>query len=153
TYLLGSHTLNFGFAYTRVASFTQAVSTQVVPQVSFGLATGDPVNTGSSSIFTSANFPNSSAAQRTEAGNLYALLTGRISQIARSATLDENTRGYAFIPFTERNHQNEYAYYGQDSWKVRPNLTFNYGLRWEFEPSALNDNLVYTRNTFEGVFG
>jgi len=153
TTLQGSHTLNLGFAFTRVASFTQAVSTQVVPQVSFGLATGDPVNTGNSSIFTTANFPNSSATQRSEAGTLYALLTGRISQIARSATLDETTRGYDFIPFTERNHQNEWAYYAQDSWKVRPNLTFNYGLRWEFEPSALNDNQVYTRNTFEGVFG
>src|SRR5262245_48622671 len=153
TYLLGSHTLNFGFAYTRVASFTQAVSTQVVPRVSFGLATGDPVNTGSSSIFTTANFPNSSATQRSEAGALYALLTGRISQISRQATLNETSRGFEFIPFTERNHQNEWAYYGQDSWKIRPNLTLNYGLRWEFEPSPLNDNQVYTRTGFEGVFG
>lgn len=149
----GTHTLNVGFAFTRVASFTQAVSTQVVPQVSFGLATGDPVNTGSTSIFTTGNFPGSSSSQRTEAGTLYALLTGRISQISRSATLDETSRGYEFIPFTERNHQNEYAFYGQDAWKVLPNLTFNYGLRWEFEPSPLNDNQVYTRTDFEGVFG
>jgi hypothetical protein len=153
TLLQGSHALNLGVAFIRVASFTQAVSTQVVPQLSFGLATGDPVNTGSTSIFTSANFPNSSSAQRTEAGNLYALLTGRVSSIARSATLNEDTRGFDFIPFTERNHQNEYAIYGQDSWKVRPNLTLNYGLRWEIQPSPLNDNLVYTRTNIEGIFG
>ena len=153
TYLRGSHTLNFGFAFTRVASFTQAVSTQVVPQVSFTLATGDPVNTGSTSIFTTANFPNSSSTQRGEAAALYSLLTGRIGSIARQATLNETTRGFEFIPFTERNHQNEWAYYGQDSWKIRPNLTLNYGLRWEFEPSPLNDNQVYTRTGFEGVFG
>jgi carboxypeptidase family protein len=153
TTLLGSHTLNVGFAYTRVASFTQAVSTQVVPQISFGLATGDPVNTGTTSIFTSGNFPNSSATQRGEAGALYALLTGRISSIARSATLDETTRGYGFIPFTERNHQNEFAVYAQDAWKARPNLTLNYGLRWEFEPSPVNDNLVYTRTGIDGLFG
>ena len=153
TTLQGAHTLNLGFAFTRVASFTQSVSTQVVPQISFGLATGDPVNTGGTSIFTTGNFPNSSSAQRTEAGNLYALLTGRISAISRQATLNEKTRAYEFIPFTERNHQNEFAFYAQDAWKARPDLTFNYGLRWEFEPSALNDNQVYTRTDSEGIFG
>jgi len=153
TTLQGAHTLNLGFAFTRVASFTQAVSQQVVPIISFGLATGDPVNTGTTSIFTTGNFPNSSATQRSDAGLLYALLTGRVSSITRSATLDETTRGYGYIPFTERNHQNEYAFYAQDAWKARSNLTFNYGLRWEFEPSALNDNLVYTRTGIEGIFG
>ena len=153
TTLRGAHTLNLGFAFTRVASFTQAVSTQVVPQISFGLATGDPVNTGSTSIFTAANFPGSSATQRGEAGALYALLTGRISSIARSATLNGNTRAFEFIPFSEYNHQNEYAVYAQDAWKARPNLTLNYGLRWEFEPSPLNDNQVYTRTGIEGIFG
>ena len=153
TTLRGAHTLNLGFAFTRVASFTQAVSTQVVPQISFGLATGDPVNTGSTSIFTAANFPGSSATQRGEAGALYALLTGRISSIARSATLNGATRAFEFIPFSEYNHQNEYAVYAQDAWKARPNLTLNYGLRWEFEPSPLNDNQVYTRTNIEGIFG
>jgi hypothetical protein len=153
TMLKGPHTLNLGFAFTRVASFTQAVSTQVVPQISFGLAAGDPINTGSTSIFTSTNFPGSTATQRAQAGALYALLTGRISAIARSATLNETTRGFEFVPFTERNHQNEFAFYAQDSWKVRPNLTINGGLRWEFEPSPINDNLVYTRTGIEGIFG
>ncbi len=153
TTLQGSHTLNLGFAFTRVASFTQAVSTQSVPQISFGLATGDPVNTGSTSIFTSGNFPGSSATQRSEAGALYALLTGRISSISRSATLDGNSRKFDFIPFSEYNHQNEFAVYAQDAWKALPNLTFNYGLRWEFEPSPLNDNNVYTRTGFDGIFG
>lgn len=151
TMLRGTHSLNIGFAYTRVASFTQAVSTQVVPRINLGLATGDPVNTGSTSIFTTANFPGSTAAQRSLAGTLYAVLTGRISSINRAASFDGKTFG--FIPFSEYNHQNEYALYVQDSWKAKPNLTLNYGLRWELEPSAINDNNVYTRTDIEGVFG
>lgn len=153
TTLRGSHTLNLGVAFTRVASFTQAVSTQVIPTIAFGLASGDPVNTGSTSLFTTANFPNSSSTQRGDAGLLYALLTGRVTSIGRSATLDGNTRKFDFIPFSEYNHQNEYAVYAQDAWKARPNLTLNYGLRWEFEPSPVNDNNVYTRTNIEGVFG
>ena len=32
-------------------------------------------------------------------------------------------------------------------------LTLNDGLRWEFDPSPVNDNQVYTRTGPEGVFG
>ncbi|HKP85215.1 MAG TPA: hypothetical protein VJZ26_03910, partial [Blastocatellia bacterium] len=151
--LRGAHTFNIGFAFTRVASFTQAVGTQVVPQMVFGIAAGDPIATGTTNIFTTGNFPGSTATQRTQAQQLYAALTGRVSGINVSASLDEDSRAYGFIPFTERNHQNEYAYYIQDTWKALPSLTLNYGLRWEIDPSPLNDNLVYTRTGIEGVFG
>jgi hypothetical protein len=147
--LKGAHTINFGFAFTRVASFTQAVDTQVVPQMVFGVDATDPIV----NVFSAANFPGSSSTQRTQAQQLYALLTGRVSAINRSASLNEATRSYDFIPFTERNHQNEFAYYAQDTWKAMPNLTFSYGVRWEIDPSPFNDNLIYTRTGVEGVYG
>jgi hypothetical protein len=39
--------------------------------------------------------------------------------------------------------QHEYAVFAQDSWKVRPNLTLNYGLRYQFDgvPFERNGNL------------
>jgi Carboxypeptidase regulatory-like domain len=153
TYLKGAHTLNFGASYLRINSFTSAASTQIVPQLVFGLATGDPVNTGSTSIFTTGNFPGANTTQLGQARSLYAYLVGRVSSIARSSSLDGNTHKYVFDSFNELNHQNEFAFFGQDSWKLKPNLTVSYGLRWEFEPSPVNDNLVYTRNTYAGLFG
>jgi hypothetical protein len=156
-YIKGSHVMNFGVAFTRVKMFQQSVSNQVVPGVSFGIVTGDPINTGTAtSIFGTSgavNFPNSTAAQRTEAMNLYALLTGRISSTSKSATLDEDTREFELVPFTERSHQDEWGIHAQDSWKVKPNFTLNFGLRWEFQASPINDNLVYTKTGFAGLYG
>lgn len=158
-YIKGSHVMNFGVAFTRVKMFQQSVSNQSVPGITFGVVTGDPINTGTTSIFAAptatvpGNFPGSTATQRSEAAALYAQLTGRIASTSKSATLDEDSREFAFVPFTERSHQDEWGIHAQDSWKVKPNLTLNYGLRWEFQSSPVNDNLVYTRTGFDGLYG
>lgn len=147
----GSHSLNFGGSYTRVASWTQSLSTQQVPGITIGIATNDPVNTGATSIFNTTNFPGSTPTQRSEAAALYALLTGRISATTRTASF--NGKEFKLSNVNEYNHLYEVGIYAQDSWKVTPSLTLTGGLRWEFDPSPINDNNVYTRTGPEGVFG
>ncbi|HZF41080.1 MAG TPA: TonB-dependent receptor, partial [Blastocatellia bacterium] len=153
TWLKGPHEFNFGGSYTRISSWTSDLSTASAPQISIGIATGDPVNTGNTSIFTTAFFPGSTLAQRSDAANLYALLTGRISSTTKSSAFNEDTREFDFSPIVQRNHQNEFGLYAQDRWKVSQQLTLTGGIRWEFDPSPVNDNQVYTRTTPEGVFG
>jgi hypothetical protein len=153
TWLRGAHTFNFGGTFTRVSSWTEDVGSALVPGVTIGIATNDPVNNGTTNIFTAANFPNSTPAQRTEAANLYAQLTGRISSTSRTAALDEKTHQFALVPTVVRSHQSELGLYAQDSWKFSPGLTLTGGVRWEFAPSPVNDNGVYTRTGAAGVFG
>ena len=147
----GSHSINFGGSYTRVASWTQSLGTQQVPSITIGIAANDPVNTGTTSIFNVTNFPNSTPAQRGEAAALYALLTGRISATGRTASF--NGKEFQLSNVNEYNHLYEVSLYAQDSWRFRPSLTLTGGLRWEFDPSPVNDNGVYTRVGPEGVFG
>jgi hypothetical protein len=154
TFVKGTHTLNFGGSFLRINSWTSGAGTQIVPQVVFGITSDDPMNTN---VFTNtgagANFPGASATQLGNAQSLYAYLVGRVSSINRSVSLDGESQKYVFDNFQEYNHQNQWAFYVQDSWKFRRNITLNYGLRWQFEPSAINDNLVYTRTGYDGIFG
>jgi hypothetical protein len=153
TWVKGAHDFNFGGSYTRINSWTEDFSTGSVPQISIGIATNDPINTGATSIFTTAFFPGSTAQQRTDAANLYALLTGRISSTTRSSAFNEDSRQFEYSPVVSRNHQNEFGLYAQDRWKLSQQFTLTGGVRWEFDPSPVNDNQVYTRTTPEGVFG
>ncbi len=155
TYSMSAHLINFGGSFTQVNSWTTSINgTQIVPTVAFGVATGDPVITGSTSIFTAANFPGASATDmQTNAPALYALLTGRVSTVNRSVVLDEKTRQYGAYQPIVRNQQREFGLYAQDSWRVHPRLTVNYGVRWDLQNPPVNLNGVYTRPGYEGVWG
>lgn len=152
-WIKGTHTFNFGGAFTYIKSYQSSIGTQVVPGLAFGIAAGDPVNTGATSIFTTTNFPNSNTTQRSDAANLYALLTGRVSSISRAASLDPDSKQYALDAFTEQNRQKELGFYLQDSWRARPNLTVNYGVRWEIDFAPRNVNGIYTTAGYDSIFG
>ena len=153
TWTKGTHSWNFGGTFTHVKGYQQSQGSETIPFANFGIAAGDPVNTGATALFTSGNFPGSSSAQRGDAANLYALLTGRISSITNRATLDDQSQEFTFTPFEEQNYQNELGFFVQDSWRVRPNLTMNYGVRWEIDFAPRNKNGVYTTAGSESVWG
>jgi hypothetical protein len=155
TYSRTAHLLNFGGSFTQVNSWTTSVNgTQIIPTLSFAPATGDPITTGATNIFTAANFPGANSTDmQTNAPALYALLTGRIGSISRSVVLDDQTKQYGAFPPVVKNQQREFGLYFQDSWRIHPRLTFNYGVRWDRTNPPVNLNGVYTRPGYAGVWG
>ncbi|HJU56432.1 MAG TPA: TonB-dependent receptor [Pyrinomonadaceae bacterium] len=75
-------------------------------------------------------------------------LLGRVGNIQQSFVAESDT---AFAPagtlFLFDARYNEYDFYFQDTWKIRPNLTIDYGLRWEpkMSPRAGGDNSTILR--------
>lgn len=148
TWLKGNHSFSFGASFTHIGLW--AWSQTAVPSISFGVTTDDPA----ASMFNTTNFPGASGTDLANARNLYALLTGRVTQIAGNAQLDENTGKYAYLGAgVQRGQLHEYGAFVQDQWRWRRDLTLNYGLRYELQLPFVARNNSYSTATMADICG
>jgi hypothetical protein len=149
-YQRGNHAFSFGGNYIRSIVHQGTLGDAGTPRFSFGVVGNDPVGT----YFNTATLPAITNDARNDALALYALLTGRISNVAKSVNVDEKTRQFADDqPVTIRERQTSFGLYVQDSWRVNRSLTLNYGLRWDFQGDSYNTNDIYTSPTLLDLFG
>jgi hypothetical protein len=144
----GSHSLNIGGAFTTFELWMK--NQTIVPQIDFDVVQGDPAL----AMFTTANFPGASTTNVTNAQRLYAMLTGRVSQVSGTARLNEKTGKYEYLgEGIQRAHQRQVGLWLQDSWHMGPNFTLNYGARYDltFPFVALNNS--YSIGDLDDVFG
>jgi len=154
----GSHVfrtgLNFRF-YRHVDQRGQPGGINVTPSVTFS-ATTRPTFIGTTGNSGFAVAPNINS---TDAGNLGSLINNLYGLPASmTQVFIANLKDDVFLPFktgnaislyAEKHNLDQYNLYFQDEWKVRPNLTLNYGARWEYNAPANtspNDN-VYVAAT------
>jgi Carboxypeptidase regulatory-like domain/TonB dependent receptor-like, beta-barrel len=76
------------------------------------------------------NFDQLGTGNGTSGGLVLAtFLLGQVSELQR----------FVSSSLTAAERQRRYFFYGQDTWRVTPKLTFNYGLRWEgYSPEYVN---------------
>jgi hypothetical protein len=148
TWLKGAHNISFGGSFTHIGLWSY--NQNVVPQINFGVATGDPAD----AMFNTTNFPNASSTNLADARALYSVLTGRVTAINADARLDENTGKYVYLARgVQRGQLHELGGFIQDQWRARENFTINAGLRYEYQLPFVSRNDSYATATVADIWG
>src|SRR5579863_5632666 len=133
----GTHTFQFGanlgfardprLSYERSFSLGKGATNWMSPT---GFAnTGFYLDPGNAPY----NFPEPSSSTQYD----YPILSllGMVSDVVANYNYDKNDNVLASgVPVKRDYALNWYEFYGQDSWRVKPNLTVTYGLRWSLFP-------------------
>jgi hypothetical protein len=147
-WLKGSHSLSFGGSFNQYDIW--AKDQRVIATINFGVLSNDPAT----AMFNGTTLPGSSGAQQTAAANLYALLTGRVSSIQADARLDAASGKYVYVGAgLQEGRLREYEFYGQDRWRIRPNVTLNLGVRYSLQNPFQPKNSLYSTANITQVCG
>jgi hypothetical protein len=137
TWTRGSHSIEFGGSYKPIDSKTGLVNDFNFATIGLGgLLSGLDPTLRPATIFSNTN--------TTVTGNYdsaFAFLLGRLAQLQTNFNYDID--GHAFAPGTGKHRDYRYdelEFYGQDNWRIRNNLTLNFGMRWHMYPAPYEKN-------------
>ena len=143
TWLKGAHEVAFGFQATflTVAPYNDG---GMIPTMSLGISTA---NTNG---FTNTDLPGATSASLTTANNLLANLAGYVSSAAQTFNVTSATSGFVPGATNIRDFSwSNYAGYVRDKWKLKPNLTLNFGVRYEYWRPIDEKNGLYLAPVLE----
>src|SRR5262249_2737347 len=150
----GRHTLTMGGTLLHTSFYSHSWNTAGVPSYNFGVVTSDPMNTILQDKLKAEKISTSNNNDINNALNLYALLTGRITSVSRTTNADEKSKEY--LPFTESMQRyafTTFGLYAQDSFRFRPDLTLNFGLRWQFDGDIHSGNDLLSQPSGDNFLG
>jgi carboxypeptidase family protein len=133
----GAHTLSFGGNVRLITNNRGAFGS------SFDTAVINPSYYNGSGSVVRSPFANIDPAARNDTRDALASVIGRYSQYSANLVYNEGGQLQPVGTPTERAFATqEYELYWQDSWRMRQNLTINYGVRWSTSTPVYEKNGV-----------
>lgn len=127
--LRGNHSIIAGMQLQRV-TIDAVNNAGTSTDFALGFSTADPFGLNNSDFASTAPI---SANNLSRANALLATLGGFVSSTTQTFNATSQTSKFVPGATDERNYrQNNWAFYLGDAWRFRPNLTFTYGLRYEY---------------------
>jgi hypothetical protein len=133
TKVKGSHTLQFGGNYRQIDNLRESNEQNFFSALTnvYWLNFSGISNTGSSLDPAAFGFPAVDSGFSANYDFAMDALAGIVTQVNANYELDKNLNVISqglLVPRHFRDH--EYEFYAQDQWRMKPNLSFTYGLRY-----------------------
>jgi len=145
----GNHQLRFGAEYRWQLANSYLYNT-VFPRLTVGSNAANPDG------LSTATLPGISAAELSIAQAIFHNITGLMASVSAGYNHTSPTSGYVpGVPEQYTPVQQNWAGYAQDSWKIRPTLTIQYGTRWEYQGpyDARNGLVLLPQNGVTSLWG
>jgi hypothetical protein len=157
TWQHAAHTFNFGFSWYREQDHYWNAPAGIA-LTNLALVNGDPALNPMANALSAAN---ATAFEQSEGEQLYAILTGDVGASSGAAvrtaySLNLKTKQYdqnSTAPFVLDELQKAWGLFFQDSYRIKPNFTLNYGLRWDFTGDDHDLKAAYESVGLDGVWG
>jgi hypothetical protein len=145
----GNHQMRFGGEFRQVLA-TDFNAAEVFPLVTLGTNASNPDG------LTSQNLPGISPSELALANDVFEDVTGLLATVAQHFNHTSPTSGYvagaqeSYTPI-----QQNLAFYAQDNWKIKRNLSVFYGVRWEYQGpyDARNGLVLLPQNNISTLLG
>ena len=142
TWIKGNHTMTFGGQLKKIETISDSVS-PIRSTVGFGYL-GDFVDTDLAAAINAGTIPGASTAEVANARALYNTLTGRVGSF-NAGTVRLGADGSYVLngPRHFEIAEETNGLFAQDSWRIRPNLTVSFGVRWQPQLGAKLNSANY----------